>query len=424
MFCWFCVWLLLSVWHDITCIQDTNKSTSHGISKGQTIVDEILRTYDGRVSPSDALENGAVEVSVQLYILSLDSSDESTDFTMNFFLRQRWRDERLAHNESGLPVLELHHLAINEVWLPDIYFVNEKTAHFHYVSVPNKMFNVFPDGRVSYSVRVTGTFTCEMDLRKFPLDKQTCFVKIESYGHSTRSLKIRWKSPAVILSKNIKMTLFSIKDTVPFICDQQYMEYNYSCIGINFHLTRMNGFYFIHMYVPSILIVMLSWISFWLDIEATAARVSLGILTVLAMTTQNKNTGVQQVSYVTAMNVWTAASLAFVFLGVIEFAYINVKTRKHVRNSINKSPSTISMNSSNTHMNGSVYSFPKSEPKSPQRSQSKYTLTSIIDVDNRSGRRVDRYARIAFPVCYLLFNICYWSFYVMWEPDQNLQLSH
>ena len=111
---------------------------------------------------------------------------------------------------------------------------------------------------------------------------------------------------------------------------------------------------------------MVSWISFWLDIEATAARVSLGILTVLAMTTQNKCTGVQQVSYVTAMNVWTAASLAFVFLGVIEFAYINVKTRKHVRNSINKSPSSISMNSSNTHMNGSVYSFPKSLPKSPQ----------------------------------------------------------
>ena len=151
-----------------------------------------------------------------------------------------------------------------------------------------------------------------------------------------------------------------------YFIEKLFFTDNYSCIGINFHLTRMNGFYFIHMYVPSILIVMLSWISFWLDIEATAARVSLGILTVLAMTTQNKFTGVQHVSYVTAMNVWTAASLAFVFLGVIEFAYINVKTRKHVRNSINKSPSSISMNSSNTHMNGNVYSFPKSEPKSLQ----------------------------------------------------------
>lgn len=118
------------------------------------------------------------------------------------------------------------------------------------------------------------------------------------------------------------------------------MEYNYSCIGVNFHLSRMNGFYFIHMYVPSILIVMLSWISFWLDIEATAARISLGILTVLAMTTQNKFTGVQHVSYVTAMNVWTAVSLAFVFLGVIEYAYIHVNTRKQVKKTTTKKPPT------------------------------------------------------------------------------------
>lgn len=72
---------------------------------------------------------------------------------MSFLLRQRWRDIRLSHNSSGVSVLELHHKAINKVWIPDIYFVNEKTAHFHDVSVPNIMFNVFPDGRVSYSVR-------------------------------------------------------------------------------------------------------------------------------------------------------------------------------------------------------------------------------------------------------------------------------
>lgn len=141
---------------------------------------------------------------------------------------------------------------------------------------------------------------------------------------------------------------------------------NYSCIGVNFHLNRMNGFYFIHMYVPSVLIVMLSWISFWLDIEATAARISLGILTVLAMTTQNKFTGVQHVSYVTAMNVWTAASLAFVFLGVIEYAYINVKTRKHVRRSLNRATSNLSMNGNNPILNGSIYSISKKDTNCSQ----------------------------------------------------------
>lgn len=56
----------------------------------------------------------------------------------------------------------------------------------------------------------------------------------------------------------------------------------------------------------------------------------------LAMTTQNKFTGVQHVSYVTAINVWTAVSLAFVFLGVIEYAYIHVNTRKQVRKAKNE----------------------------------------------------------------------------------------
>lgn len=415
-------WMLCS-WTHIVSSSGNSSSASNG-SRGQKIVDSLLSSYDGRVSPTDALEDGPVEDTVQLYILSLDSSDDSTDFTMNFFLRQRWRDARLAHNSSGVPVLELYRKALEEVWVPDIYFVNEKNAHFHYVSVPNKMFNVFPDGKVSYSIRVTGTYTCEMDLRKYPLDKQTCHIKIESYGHSTNSLKIRWNSPSVILSKNIKMTQFSVEKTVPFICDQQYMEYNYSCIGVNFHLTRMNGFYFIHMYVPSILIVMLSWISFWLDIEATAARISLGILTVLAMTTQNKFTGVQHVSYVTAMNVWTAASLAFVFLGVIEYAYINVKTRKNVRRSITRATSNLSMNGNNPVLNGSIYSISKGDAKSLQGSQKK-NATNVIDLDNKNGRKVDRLARIAFPMSYVLFNIVYWSFYSIWEPVQdNPQLVH
>ena len=36
------------------------------------------------------------------------------------------------------------------------------------------------------------------------------------------------------------------------------------------------------MYVPSLLIVVLSWVSFWINIEAAPARTALGITTVLS----------------------------------------------------------------------------------------------------------------------------------------------
>lgn len=47
------------------------------------------------------------------------------------------------------------------------------------------------------------------------------------------------------------------------------------------------GYYLIQMYIPSLLIVILSWVSFWINMDAAPARVSLGITTVLTMTTQS-----------------------------------------------------------------------------------------------------------------------------------------
>lgn len=41
------------------------------------------------------------------------------------------------------------------------------------------------------------------------------------------------------------------------------------------------------MYIPSLLIVILSWVSFWINMDAAPARVGLGITTVLTMTTQS-----------------------------------------------------------------------------------------------------------------------------------------
>lgn len=61
----------------------------------------------------------------------------------------------------------------------------------------------------------------------------------------------------------------------------------FTCIEVKFHLERQMGYYLIQMYIPSLLIVILSWVSFWINIDAAPARVGLGITTVLTMTTQS-----------------------------------------------------------------------------------------------------------------------------------------
>ena len=65
-----------------------------------------------------------------------------------------------------------------------------------------------------------------------------------------------------------------------------FISGNFSCVNFTLGFDRQFGYYLIQVYVPSILIVMLSWVSFWLDPSAVPARISLGILTLLAMTNQ------------------------------------------------------------------------------------------------------------------------------------------
>ena len=81
--------------------------------------------------------------------------------------------------------------------------------------------------------------------------------------------------------------------------------------------------------MPSLLVVLLSWLNFWLDCEAVPARISLGLLTVLTMTTQSSGAraDLPRVSYVKAIDVWMATCLTFVVLALVEFAYVNVLTR-------------------------------------------------------------------------------------------------
>ena len=48
--------------------------------------------------------------------------------------------------------------SIDGVWTPDLFFTNEKAAHFHDVTVPNKLMKIYHNGSVAYSVRLGRIF--------------------------------------------------------------------------------------------------------------------------------------------------------------------------------------------------------------------------------------------------------------------------
>jgi len=61
----------------------------------------------------------------------------------------------------------------------------------------------------------------------------------------------------------------------------------FPCAEIRFKLRRNIGYYVIQVFAPSILTVIMSWVSFWINIESVPSRVNLGLFTVVTITFQS-----------------------------------------------------------------------------------------------------------------------------------------
>jgi anionic glutamate receptor len=103
----------------------------------------------------------------------------------------------------------------------------------------------------------------------------------------------------------------------------------YSCLKVDLVFKRQFSYYLIQIYIPCCMLVIVSWVSFWLDQNAIPARVSLGVTTLLTMATQTSmiNSSLPPVSYTKAIDVWTGVCLTFVFGGLLEFALVNYASR-------------------------------------------------------------------------------------------------
>lgn len=103
----------------------------------------------------------------------------------------------------------------------------------------------------------------------------------------------------------------------------------YSCLRVDLLFKREFSYYLIQIYIPCCMLVIVSWVSFWLDPNAIPARVSLGVTTLLTMATQISgiNSSLPPVSYTKAIDVWTGVCLTFVFGALLEFALVNYASR-------------------------------------------------------------------------------------------------
>ena len=78
---------------------------------------------------------------------------------MDLYFQQKWVDERLVFDEQDRPVI-LAPKQIEKIWVPDLFFPNEKKAEIHNVMLANQVVKIFPKCDSESSVHSVISLTC------------------------------------------------------------------------------------------------------------------------------------------------------------------------------------------------------------------------------------------------------------------------
>ncbi|KAI4536132.1 hypothetical protein MG293_013524 [Ovis ammon polii] len=360
------------------------------------ILNRLLVSYDPRIRPN--FKGIPVDVVVNIFINSFGSIQETTmDYRVNIFLRQKWNDPRLKlpSDFRGSDALTVDPTMYKCLWKPDLFFANEKSANFHDVTQENILLFIFRDGDVLVSMRLSITLSCPLDLTLFPMDTQRCKMQLESFGYTTDDLRFIWQSGDPVQLEKIALPQFDIKkeDIEYGNCTKYYKGTGYyTCVEVIFTLRRQVGFYMMGVYAPTLLIVVLSWLSFWINPDASAARVPLGKVSL---------SGGQECACV------------FIEVTVGETRCKKVCTSKSDLRSndfsiVGSLPRDFELS------NYDCYGKPIEVNNGLGKSQAKNNKKPppAKPVIPTAAKRIDLYARALFPFCFLFFNVIYWSIYL------------
>ncbi|XP_034659339.1 uncharacterized protein LOC117895650 isoform X13 [Drosophila subobscura] len=300
-------------------------------SSDKEILDLLLekKRYDKRLLPP---VNGTLTVNVNVLLLSLASPDESSlKYEVEFLLNQQWNDPRLQYgNKSHYDFLNaLHHH--DSIWTPDTYFIMH--GDFKDPIIPMHFaLRIFRNGTITYAMRRHLILSCQGSLHIFPFDDPKCSFSMESISYEEAQIKYVWKNDEDTLRKSPSLTTLNaylIKNQTT-ACDQNSWRGNYSCLRVDLIFTRDRAFYFTTVFIPGIILVTSSFITFWLEWNAVPARSMIGVTTMLNFFTTSNGfrSTLPVVSNLTAMNVWDGVCMCFIYASLLEFVCVNYVGRK------------------------------------------------------------------------------------------------
>ncbi|KAL9984554.1 hypothetical protein ACROYT_G006862 [Oculina patagonica] len=414
-----CAWIILAL---------LPKTTEAGYRETTDELKDITnpQKYQKYLRPYHRGES--VNVTVRMTVVHLVAVREmNEEFSLDLVIWQQWKDPRLNHSLNYTITLPADSKKL--IWLPDTFFLNVRSATIHDVISENGKVSIDPDGLVSYSARITITAGCPMDLSDYPIDEQTCDLELSTYAYAKDQLDYHWLESSgedhiVVRDRHLAELALTHTDAIKGF--EVYPDGTHAKLVARFWFKRRLGYAFLQIYIPTIMLVVLSWLSFWIPQGSVPARVALGSTTVLSIVTFTGSfrSSMPKVSYIKAVDIYFIVSFTFIFAAVVEYVLVLLNTglnRHRLKNTHQSSNKDDVGNGQQANGNNGDLELQEVKVENPvSRKEGKISRMRSVKAAKEymhyafvrnEASSIDRVCRYLFPCCYAIFNLIYWTYY-------------
>ena len=271
----------------------------------------------GNIEATYAAESGANQpdrVFVAIGLMDLDAvSSADQSFTVNLALRFRWRDPALAHNGTGHVRRQL-----NEISAPNFVLINQQKTFSTLLDVVD----ISPAGEAVLRMRLWGDFSQPLHLHDFPFDDHEFSIPIIGIGQDGEPVRLLPDPEAEsYIADKLSVADWRIND---WSAGEAQIELTRDIAAEGFifsvHAERIYNHYVVKFIIPLILIVMMSWVVFWIDPEESGSQLSVAVTAALTLIAYHIALAgkLPDIPYLTRMDLFLFGSTLLVFAALLE----------------------------------------------------------------------------------------------------------
>ena len=272
-----------------------------------------------------------VKVAVGLHIINIASIDEVKEqFEVDGYLMAQWNDPRLAYTPAS-PEEKTREYQPSAIWIPYLEMVNGVAPHERYdLSVQGG-----PDGSINYVERFHAVLSSKFMLRRFPFDSQDLLIIVHPFVRQSGKVEFtiyeRDVSAMREFTQYSSLAQWDFKDLQSSIGRTSlYGAMKAAEARFTIKVQRRYNFYLWKVFLPLLLMVVLSWSVFWVEARDLSNQVQIAvttILTVIAFAFAISAT-MPRVPYLTYIDAFFLTCYVFVFLAIVELMAVHLAHRR------------------------------------------------------------------------------------------------